>query len=218
MNASTRLIWKMSLTSWLAALLAASALHAAESNTVTAIWKPVDLQFSYQGMTTHYSCDALEWKVEQIVKLLGAHENTRVSATGCPTNGPSRNAFVRIKGGIPVPATPEAKEAVTKDQSRQDLLKRLGIQPNVDQDEFPAVWKTVDLSRERKPGLEAGDCELIEQLGRELLPKLGMKVVQTDANCYPGQVPISVPRFVVKALVKAGADNESKQTAGDKAR
>lgn len=198
-------------TALLAPLLAAGALQGAEDSTIAAVWKPVDVQFSYHGFTTSYSCDGLEQRVAQILGVLGAHPNTRVAATGCPTNGPSDHAFVHITGGLPMPAA-DAKPVASGDKSRAELLQRLGVKPSMDQDQFPATRKVIDLSRERQARLEPGDCELMEQLSREVFPKLGLKVVDGDSRCFPNQLPISTPRMKVSALIKApAADEVSKQ-------
>lgn len=179
--------------------------------TVPAVWKPVDFQFSYIGFTTAYSCDGLEFRMEQILKAVGAHPDTRVSVTGCPGNGPSDHAFVRITGGLPVPAASATvqSEPAPKEKSRAELLKRLGVKPGFDQDQFPASEKVVDLSRERAAGLQAGDCELMEQLSREVFPKLGLKVLEADQRCFPGQLPITTPRLKVSALIKTPSPDDA---------
>ena len=215
----SRRVRTTSLACLFAPLLFAATLQAAETSTpivVPATWKPVDLQFSYHGFTTSYSCDGLEGRMEQILKAVGAHPNTRVTATGCPSNGPSDHAFVRITGGFPVPVTSEPPApAAPGDKSRAELLKRLGVKPGIEPEQFPATQKTVDLSRDRAAGLEPGDCELMEQLTREVFPKLGLKVVESDSRCFPNQLPISTPRLKVSALIKApAADDVSKQPVG----
>jgi hypothetical protein len=201
------------ITALLAPLLVAGALQGAETPAVQAVWKPVDLQFSYHGFTTSYSCDGLEWRMQAILKAIGAHPETRVSATGCPTNGPSDHAFIHISGAFPVIAA-DAPKPASKDKSREELLKRLGVKSGVDQDQFPATEQVIDLSRERTAGLQPGDCELIEQLTRDVFPKLGIKIVEGDKRCFPNQVPISTPRLKVSALIKTPTPDEAAKNAG----
>jgi hypothetical protein len=201
------------ITALLAPLLVVGALQGAETPTVQAVWKPVDLQFSYHGFTTSYSCDGLEGRMRAILQALGAHPQTRVSATGCPTNGPSDHAFVHISGAFPVLAA-DAPKPAPADKSRDELLKRLGVKSGVDQDQFPATEQVIDLSRERIAGLQPGDCELMEQLTREVFPKLGIKVIEGDKSCFPNQVPISTPRLKVSALIKAATPDEAANKAG----
>ena len=194
------------ITALLAPLLVAGAVEGAavqgtEEPTVQAVWRPIDYQFSYHGFTTRYSCDGLEGRMQTILRAVGAHPETRVSASGCPTNGPSDHAFVRISGGLPVLASDAAKQSA-RDKTKGELLKRLGVKPGMDQDQFPATQKVIDLSRERVAGLQPGDCELMEQLTREVFPKLGLKVVESDMSCFPHTLPISTPRLKVAVLIK----------------
>lgn len=197
------------IAAWLAPLLVAGTTQGAEVKEqaqvapVPAVWKPVELQFSYLSLTTAYSCDALESRLARILSAVGAHPGTKVSVTGCPTSGPSDHAFVRITGGVPVPVSAETRSAAAKDSSRADLLKRLGVKPGLEMEEFPAVQKTIELSRERSLNLEPGDCELMEHLTRDVFPKIGVKVLDTTARCFPNTLPISTPRLRVSALVKA---------------
>jgi hypothetical protein len=186
-----------------AGLSAAIALAAlplkAEDSPVQSAWKVQEITYSYVGFTTAYDCDAAEMKIKSILTTLGAHPNTKVRATGCPSNGPSRNFFVNITAATPVPAA-EAKPAST-DESKQELLKRLGVKSDISTDQFPATWKTVDLSRDRKLDLRPGDCELMEGLRDKVLPKLGIKVTEDRLGCTPNQLSITTPKLVVSALM-----------------
>jgi hypothetical protein len=124
-----------------------------------------------------------------------------VSASGCVSSRPSRNFFVSITAATPVPAA-EAKPTAA-DQSKQELLKRLGTKSDISSDEFPAVWKTVDLSKNRRLDLRPGDCELMEELRDRVLPKLSIKVTEDRLRCTPNQVGITTPQLTVSALVAA---------------
>ncbi len=189
-------------------MLHVSALQAAsDTDAVLSKWQPVTIDFSYLGATTFYSCDSLEWKLKALLKAIGAHEKTRVTATGCESAGPSRHAFVHISGGIPVPAS-QIAEPTREQSSKQALIKRLGIAPTLDQTEFPAIRKTIDLSQGRAAVFAAGDCELMEQLARDVLPKLGTTTVDTGLRCFPGQVRFTTPPFKVNVLTKLRSADE----------
>lgn len=179
------------------ALCGASApAFAADETAIASKWKVQELRFSYIGFTTAYDCDSAAAKVKSILTTLGAHPDTKVRATGCPMTRPSRNFFVQITAATPVPAV-DVKEA---DASRQELLKRLGVK-NTLSEEFPASWKSVELSKERKLDLQPGDCELIETLRKQVLPKLGMKIEAERISCTPNQVGLIPPQLRVAALV-----------------
>jgi hypothetical protein len=49
-------------------------------------------------------------------------------------------------------------------------------------------------------GLSPGDCELIEQIERKVLPKLAVRVVSSDMRCTPNQMSMGQPRLEVEAL------------------
>ena len=58
----------------LAALLSPAAYAAAPDDaakTVQAVWKPVEIKYSYVGFTTAYNCDAFEAKVKNILRVPG---------------------------------------------------------------------------------------------------------------------------------------------------
>jgi len=188
-----------------ALVCAAGAVHAAE-DAVQSTWKVQEVTYSYVGFTTAYDCDAAETKIKSILLTLGAHPNTKVSATGCGFNRPERNFFVKITAATPVPAS-EAQPSAS-DVSREELLKRLGKTSDFGKDAFPATWKTVDLSKERRLNLRPGDCELMEGLREKVLPKLGMKVTEDRLGCTPNQLSITTPQLTVSALVAVKTPDE----------
>lgn len=192
------------------ALLLPLAGQAAESSApVQATWKTQEIRYSYTGFTTAYDCDAAEDRLKAILRALGAHEQTRVSAQGCNLNRPSRNFFVTITTATPVPLA-DAKPTATASTSKEELLKRLGVASKQLDETFPAEWKTVDLSRDRKLDLEPGDCELMEGLRDHVLPKLSVKIVADRVECVPRQVSVQTPELKVSALVPVATPDAAK--------
>jgi hypothetical protein len=200
----------------LAAVLSQAAYAGAvadSASSVQAVWQPVEIKYSYVGFTTAYNCDAFESKVKTILLALGATALTKVQANGCiDVNRPSRNFFVTITTATPIAAS-EAKEPDNK--ATQELTERLtGKKDPLKTDPFPAQWKTVDLSRERRLNLEPGDCELMEGLRDKVLPKIGVKVVAENVSCTPGNLSIQTPQLSVSALVALPKADDS--TAADR--
>jgi hypothetical protein len=187
-------------------MLLPCAGHSAEQDSpansapVQAAWKAQEIRYSYNGFTTAYNCDAAEDRIKAILRALGAHEQTRVSATGCNFNRPSRNFSITITTATPVPAS-ELPAKSPADASKDELLKRLGVAPAQLEGTFPAEWQTVDLSRNRRLDLDPGDCELMEGLKDRVLPKLGVKVISSRVQCIPRQLGIQAPELTVSALV-----------------
>ena len=192
------------------AMMLPLAGQAAESSApVQATWKTQEIRYSYTGFTTAYDCDAAEDRLKAILRALGAHEQTRVSAQGCNLNRPSRNFFITITTATPVPLA-DAKPTATVNTSKEELLKRLGVAAKQLDETFPAEWKTVDLSRDRKLDLEPGDCELMEGLRDHVLPKLSVKIVAERVECIPRQVSVQTPELKVSALVPVATPDAAK--------
>ena len=185
-------------------------LQAAESSApVQATWKTQEIRYSYVGFTTAYDCDAAEDRLKAILRALGAHEQTRVSAQGCNLNRPSRNFFITITTATPVPLA-DAKPTATVNTSKEELLKRLGVASKQLDETFPAEWKTVELSRDRKLDLEPGDCELMQGLRDHVLPKLSVKILADRVECIPRQLSYQTPELKVSALVPLATPDVAK--------
>lgn len=192
----------------LAALLSQTAYAESPDTTVQAVWKPIEIKYSYVGFTTAYNCDAFESKVKNILLALGAPAQTKVQANGCiDVNRPSRNFFVTITTAKPIPAS-EAKDQPNK--AERELAVRLtGKKDPLTADAFPAQWKTVELSRERRLNLEPGDCELMDGLTKDVLPKLSVKVITDRVSCTPNNISIDTPQLTVSALIPLPKADES---------
>jgi hypothetical protein len=184
---------------------------AAPDNVVTAMWKVQKIEFAHQGFVTSYDCRALEDKVESILETLGAHSDTRATVNGCEFDRVSRSLFLRLTTATPVEVTPEYKQELAKDKSRQELIARFGGKNKIDMEEFPAMWKRVELSRDRKLDLAPGDCELLETLRDKVFPKLSVKVVADSVRCTPNQLSLSTPTLTVDALVRAPSPDEKQK-------
>ena len=189
-----------------------AASPADNAQPVQSVWKPVEIKYSYVGFTTAYECDAFESKVKSILLKLGAAPQTRVQANGCINTRPSRNFFVTVTTATPIPAS-EAQEPPNK--ATKELAERLtGKADPLKTDPFPAQWQTVDLSRDRRLNLEPGDCELMDGLKKQVLPKLSVKVITDRVTCTPHNLSIQTPQLTVSALVPMPKADDS--TAADR--
>jgi hypothetical protein len=199
--------------SWIV-LCAATALaplagHADPSgpvqSPVQSQWQANEIRYSYTGFTTAYNCDALEDRVKKILLTLGAHPRTKVTATGCFVDRPSRNLFITITTATPV----QSGTAVANvGDGKDEVFRQLDAKRDLASEHFPAIWKTVDLAKDRKLDLEPGDCELMEGLRNNVFPKLGVRVVNDRVQCTPRQLSIQTPALTVSALVPATADQK----------
>jgi hypothetical protein len=196
-------------------LLGSSPASAAEEQatpeTVQAIWKDQEISFFFQSQTTFYSCSSLEEKVRRILKALGATAVVRARSVDC-TRGPVRMPRVTVTVHSPVEATPAALAESDKNKSTRELAAR--VRGEKEDPEalapFPAQWKRVTLKR-GEVNLEPGDCELIDELRRKVLPRLAIRLVKDDTHCTPHQVTLGQPQLEVEALVALPKPDEKEK-------
>jgi hypothetical protein len=184
----------------LAILFTLTVAPAAQCEGVYALWRSQEIQFVYRGYTTVYACDALGLRVRQVLGAVGALEGTRVRTLGCNANWPFASASLQISVVSPALSTAELKDEIAKDSSRRALLDRLGVQREP-AEEFPALWQSVDLSRDRRLKLESSDCELLQQLREQVFPKLAIKVLAKSAACATSSHRFRRPALEVLALM-----------------
>jgi hypothetical protein len=185
-----------------AAALAAESPADAQGAPVSSVWKAQEIGFHYQSFTTFYSCQALESRVERILLAVGADkESLQVRSTGCEGGRIARLPYVRIKLRSPVEATPEVLAELESTRSTRELAARVKGERAPDPNErIDAHWKPVALFHGRLR-LDPGDCQLVEQLQREVFPKMAIRITKDQVNCMPNQVSMTMPRLDLEALI-----------------
>ena len=156
---------------------------------VEAVWKVQSLSFAYSGYATVYSCDALLDRVSEILQSLGARDTLRIRSLGCTDMVSHGRMEITLES--PVEATPENIEALTTYDSKQQLVARVRNEPLQSAEDlrrFPATWKSVSMSRDKKLKLGPSDCELVEQLRRDVLPRMSIRVNTTGSCARPCSV------------------------------
>ncbi|MGH8174878.1 MAG: hypothetical protein ACREV5_01285 [Steroidobacter sp.] len=173
---------------------------------VDAVWKPQRVNFEYRGYGTLYTCGSLEDKLEAILERIGAREDLRVGGYACDDQiGIAR---FHIDFNSPVEATPDNIRALTAYDARDVLIARARAETLASPEDlahFPAIWKTVSFARDRKLKLQAGDCELVRQLRRQVLSRMSVRIVTDRVHCSSAFGNIGPPRLTVSALVPAPA-------------
>ena len=122
-------------------VLVSSARAESPDGAQSAVWAHKEFQFTYQGFTTHYSCDGLRDKVRQILLQFGARkDDLKVYDFGCasPSGRPDRFPSVSVKMSVLVPAGSAAAN---------------GAGP-----ELPSHWQPVRLKLDQSSLAEAGEC------------------------------------------------------------
>jgi hypothetical protein len=178
---------------------------AADAAAIKAVWVDHDIAFTYSGFTTHYSCGGIESKIRYVLKQLGARPGYKVSATGCPDSGPELMPHVRIRAALPKEATPEVLAEIAKNRSKLELAGKASGKPTAGIDaataQFPATWRVVKFEGTPMSDIQDGDCELMEQVLRQLLIPMGVQEVEgSSLTCVPHQVTINAVRLKVRVL------------------
>lgn len=134
-----------------------------------AVWTPKEVQFTYMGFTTLYSCDGLKDDIREMLLQLGARKDLKVYEEPCsgPPDRPNPFPGVRIKMSVLTPAP----------STESDVSHMVQAQ-----------WKTVKFPR-RETGINAaGQCELLEQFKKTVLPLFTTRNVDLVATCVPHQL------------------------------
>jgi hypothetical protein len=192
-----------------AVLLAVSAAQAQSSDepaaadpvVVEAVWKPQRINFVYRGYSTLYSCRGLQDKLEKILATVGARDHVELRAYSC--DDALSIARFQIALASPIEATSQNVQELTTYDTRDELVARVRGQQLASAEDlprFPAVWKTISFARSREMRLEPGDCELVQQLRRHVLPRMSVQIVSDRVRCSEfGN--IGRPQLTVSALV-----------------
>lgn len=188
-----------------AVLLLAAGVASAQSQpdeaVVDAVWKPQRMNFVYRGYSTLYSCRSLQDKLKKILTTVGARGGIQLQAYSCDDE--LAVARFQIVLTSPVEATPENVQQLVSYDTRDELAARVRgerLATAEDLPRFPAVWKTISFARSRQMRLAPGDCELVLELRRHILPRMAVQIVNDQVRCSQfGN--IGKPQLTVSALV-----------------
>ncbi len=166
----TGLSLKLTAAVSVAALVAFASPVYADPPATAAQWQEHKGSIAYFGITSTYSCTAIEGKVQQILLTLGARKDMSVNVTGCNGNDmPAGNAMtvnIRVFSLAPVDSTATAPGAV----------------PPV-----MASWSTVNIDGQRPSFMGDGDCELVDQLHAFITKNFSAQNVGYHTSCTPHQ-------------------------------
>jgi hypothetical protein len=161
-----------------------------------AVWAPKEVQFTYMGFTTHYTCDGLRDTIQEMLLQLGARkDDLKVYEEPCSNpNRPDPFPGVRIKMSVlqPAPAAPGPDTQIVE-----------------------AHWKAVKLPY-RETGFEAGgQCELLEQFKQKILPLFTTRNVEVQTSCVPHQLEPIGTKLQAEVLVTDQKKTQKQASAAD---
>ena len=176
-----------------AAALAQAPPQASPAPPAWAVWTPKELRFVYMGFTSHYSCDGLRDKMRVILLQLGARPDMKLRETPCAGQLGRPTEFPGVTVNMNVLTPFDAAKTNAADTP------------------LPAHWKSVEISTDRDPLREAGDCELIEQVKSRVLPLFTTRNVEYRSTCIPNQLQVGGTLLKAEVLI---ADEQKAPAAG----
>jgi hypothetical protein len=198
---------------------APAAEAAADTGTVAAEWKAVELNFLYQGLTAKYSCLGLRHRLESVLLKLGARPDMQLQALGCTSlGGVDPFPSVRVNMNVLQRSGTGGARAEGVDPFPGVNAKMSVLQPALASGaagggaSVPAHWATVDLVPEVNPVQAAGDCELLEQIKTFVLPLFATRNVDSSFTCVPNQLQNGAARLRVEVLVSDTSPSSSPAT------
>jgi hypothetical protein len=153
---------------------------------VSAVWKEQRMDFSYMGRTARYSCEGLRDKMRSLLLDLGARRDLKVSLLGCNESAPLRQGYLGPRLSI-VFSSPALPDAAAQPLHAGDLSA------------VEARYESFTLTSDAFRNYGVGDCELVEEFARQILPKLATRDVKQDITCVPYQA--SGSRFFVSGEI-----------------
>jgi hypothetical protein len=133
-------------------------------------------------------------------------DHARSARSDLSDHNRSQSTPVRIQLMMPVEVTSDIVEEVEKDKARRELISRVTGNANAAMNDaifFPAERRQVELSHDTV-GLEAIDCELLEQMSMTVFRKLDLKVTTQSLSCDPRERSRIRPSLTVEALLPVG--------------
>lgn len=183
------------------ALIACSGFSlnfSVSAENLEAQWEVQQIRFRYTGFSTFYTCDGIERKLRRLLILLGARDDARVEALCNNQNRVDRFHKLQLAFAMPVPA------------DKTDISREI----------IPAEWQDVRIIGKLSRYLDAGDCELLDQFQRQVLPHLQVRVLKKRLYCIPNRremnnlgLRISALKALEKTELEDGRNDVSNETS-----
>jgi hypothetical protein len=157
---------------------------------VPAVWKEHRLDFAYMGRTARYSCEGLRDKMRSLLLDLGARRDLKVSLLACDESAPLRHGYLGPRLSI-VFSSPALPDAAARPLRAGDVSV------------VAARYESFTLTSDAFRNYGVGDCELVEEFARQILPKFATKDVKQDITCVPYQS--SGSRFFIRGEILRAA-------------
>ena len=161
---------------------AVAAPSDAAGTSSRGVWQKHEYLFEFFGFTSTYSCDGLAGKLEVLLKVSGARKDAKARAGACASGfgRPDKFSRARLIFYTLVPDDGSGAESAVA-----------------------AAWQPVVLGEYRPRELGSGDCELVEQFQRGVLPMFTTRNVENHTTCVPHQISGSAIDLKFESFVAA---------------
>ena len=157
-------------------------LPATAVETVDAVWKEQEVDFTFISLETAYSCELLEGRIEMLLRHVGAAD-VHVTVPSC-------NAFTDPRRQLRVMAS----------------FSTLAPACDGDVDIIKAAWSEVRLDKRHPRSLSDRDCELLEQFQKYVLSTIEHEVIEGTLECSATKRSIT-GRLKTKVLKPVAVDD-----------
>jgi hypothetical protein len=167
----------------------AAAGESPAANSVIGTWQHHKVTINYFGITTLYTCDGLESRVRQILLYMGARNDLKVTATGCPGpfNAPSHTAWVNADFYSLAPAADPGAAGTVQ-----------------------ANWSALELHPRRPNFMGEGDCELMQSMKDLALKNFSLRDVDYRTDCVPRELNLNGFSVTAQALKAAAPATQAR--------
>ena len=169
---STALILLVNLS-----ITASEQTTISDNSALNASWQDNEERFHLHSFYNYYSCDGIETKVEKLLSELGAR-NVKARASGCfEANGRLGNSLtIRVK------------------------FQTLSTDAKAGGETTKANFQEVHIKPRHPRSVGKGDCQLIDELQKNILANFEHSVIKENRSCFPGQQSLGDVDWKLKVL------------------
>jgi hypothetical protein len=144
---------------------AAPVAWAEDAAAVPAVWQKHEYSFVFMGFTSTYSCDGLAGALQRLLLRSGARADAKAYPRPCSRGDrPQKLAGADLTFYTLAPAG-----------------------PGVEGEPAMGTWQPVHFATHDPRDMQDGDCELVEEFSKTLLPMFTTRAVDARMACVPHQ-------------------------------
>jgi len=220
MNTSRNIASTLGVAFTLAVLAASVAVAAPPPLTShdSGVWQQHKYSFAFMGFTSTYSCDGLADQLKRLLIASGARPDVKSQPGACASGFGRPDKFARAEltfytlapqgdaagdgAASEAAASNDETDATPAASDKSSTSTAAGDHADAQSTGKPvaAIWRPVALAARSPRELRTGDCELVEQFRRQVLPMFTTRNVEDHTTCIPHQNSGSVINLKFESL------------------